>query len=100
MDERQTRLWLAAEAKAIGRGSHCGDRGLRKRIGTSIRELEQMAINPPPEPPGHSGSEVRPEGEAAPELEQNIGRQGRKFSEFHVDRGYHQCQYGAAVGAR
>jgi len=30
----------------------------------------------------------RPEEEAAPELEQDIGRQGVKISELHVDRGY------------
>lgn len=56
MDERQTRLWLAAEAKAIGRGGLAAVTAatgvLRKRIGMGIRELEQMARNPPPEPPG------------------------------------------------
>jgi transposase len=56
MDERQTRLWLAAEAKAIGRGGLAAVTAatgvLRKRIGMGIRELERMARNPPPEPPG------------------------------------------------
>jgi hypothetical protein len=56
MDERQTRLWLAAEAKAIGRGGLAAVTAatgvLRKRIGLGIRELEQIARNPPSEPPG------------------------------------------------
>jgi transposase len=56
MDERQTRLWLAAEAKAIGRGGLAAVTAatgvLRKRIGMGIRELEQMARNPPLEAPG------------------------------------------------
>jgi transposase len=56
MDERQTRLWLAAEAKALGRGGLAAVTAatgvLHKRIGMGIRELEQMAHNPPPEPPG------------------------------------------------
>jgi hypothetical protein len=57
MDERQTRLWLAAEAKAIGRGGLAAVTAatgvLRKRIGIGIRELEleQMARNPPQERP-------------------------------------------------
>jgi hypothetical protein len=56
MDERQTRLWLAAEANAIGRGGLAAVTAatgvLRKRIGAGIRELEQMArSNPPLEPP-------------------------------------------------
>ena len=56
MDERQTRLWLAAEAKAIGRGGIAAVTRatgvLGKRIGIGIRELELMAIKPPQEPPG------------------------------------------------
>jgi transposase len=55
MDERQTRLWLAAEAKALGRGGLAAVTTatgvLRKRIGMGIRELEQMARKPPQEPP-------------------------------------------------
>jgi transposase len=55
MDERQTRLWLAAEAKAIGRGGIAAVTAatgvLRKRIGAGIRELEQMARRPPEELP-------------------------------------------------
>jgi hypothetical protein len=55
MDERQTRLWLAAEAKAIGRGGlavvTAATGVLRKRIGSGIRELERMALEPLQEPP-------------------------------------------------
>ena len=55
MDERQTRLWLAAEAKAIGRGGIAAVTAatgiLRKRIGAGIRELEELARTPPQEPP-------------------------------------------------
>jgi transposase len=55
MDERQTRLWLAAEAKALGRGGLAAVTAatgvLHKRIGIGIRELEQMARKPPSEPP-------------------------------------------------
>ena len=55
MDERQTRLWLAAEARAMGRGGIAAvtvaTGVLRKRIGIGIRELEQMALEPPREPP-------------------------------------------------
>lgn len=44
MDERQTRRWLAVEAKAIGRGRlaavTAATRVLRKRIGLGIREFE------------------------------------------------------------
>ena len=54
MDERQTRLWLAAEAKALGRGGLAAVTTatgvLCKRIGMGIRELEQMARKPPQEP--------------------------------------------------
>src|SRR5262245_25709419 len=54
LDERQTRLWLAAEAKALGRGgiaavtSATGILGKRIRIG--LRELAQMEQTPPEEP--------------------------------------------------
>lgn len=55
MDERQTRLWLAAEAKAIGRGGIAAVTRatgvLGKRIGKGIRELDQLVIEPPQEPP-------------------------------------------------
>lgn len=55
MNERQTRLWLAAEAKALGRGGVAAVTAatgvLRKRIGIGIRELEQMARKPPQELP-------------------------------------------------
>ena len=63
MDERQTRLWLAAEAKAIGRGGIAAVTRatgvLGKRIGMGIRELDQLAIEPPHEPP-HSQRIRRP----------------------------------------
>lgn len=55
MDERQTRLWLAAEASALGRGGIAAVTAatgvLRKRIGIGIRELQQLALDPPREPP-------------------------------------------------
>jgi transposase len=54
MDERQTRLWLAAEAKALGRGGIAAVTRatgvLAKRIGAGIRDLAQMARKPPAEP--------------------------------------------------
>ena len=54
LDERQTRLWLAAEAKALGRGGIAAvtaATGIRdKRIRMGMRELAQMDGNPPPEP--------------------------------------------------
>ena len=50
MDERQTRLWLAAEAKALGRGGIAAVTRatgvLGKRIGMGLRELAQMALQP------------------------------------------------------
>jgi len=53
MDERQTRLWLAAEARAMGRGGIAAVTRatgvLGKRIGAGIRELAQVARNPPTE---------------------------------------------------
>jgi transposase len=54
MDERQTRLWLAAEAKALGHGGIVAVTRatgvLGKRIGMGIRELTQMALEPRQEP--------------------------------------------------
>jgi len=55
LDERQLRLWAAAEAKALGRGGVAavtratGIRG--KRIWNGMRELEQIANKPPTESP-------------------------------------------------
>ena len=55
MNERQARLWLAAEAKALGHGGIAAVTRatgvLRKRIWMGIRELEEMAANPLQEPP-------------------------------------------------
>jgi hypothetical protein len=55
MDERQTRLWLAAEASAMGRGGIAAVTAatgvLRKRICLGIRELKQLALEPPRVPP-------------------------------------------------
>lgn len=54
MDERQTRLWLATEAKALGRGGIAAVTRatgiLGKRIGIGLRELEEMEDNPPEGP--------------------------------------------------
>lgn len=54
MDERQTRLWLAAEAKGLGRGGVAAvtraTGALGKRIGIGMRELEEIARKPPSEP--------------------------------------------------
>jgi hypothetical protein len=54
MDERQARLWLAAEARALGRGGIAAVTRatgvLRKRIWLGLRELEEMVDNPPQEP--------------------------------------------------
>jgi hypothetical protein len=50
MDERMTRLWVATEAKALGRGGTAlveratGIRG--KRIRAGIRDLEELVANP------------------------------------------------------
>ena len=55
MNERQARLWLAAEAKALGHGGIAAVTRatgvLRKRVWMGIRELEEMAANPLQEPP-------------------------------------------------
>jgi transposase len=54
MDERQTRLWLATEARALGRGGIAAVTTatgiLGKRIGIGMRELKQMERTPPTEP--------------------------------------------------
>lgn len=54
MDERQARLWLAAEARALGRGGIAAVTRatgvLRKRIWLGLRELEEMVDDPPQEP--------------------------------------------------
>jgi transposase len=56
MDERQTRLWLAVEAKALGRGGIAAVTRatgvLGKRIGMGLRELAQMALQPSQQPAG------------------------------------------------
>ncbi len=55
LDERQLRLWAAAEARALGRGGVAavtratGIRG--KRIWNGMRELDEIAQRPPTEPP-------------------------------------------------
>jgi transposase len=54
MDERQTRLWLAAEAIALGRGGVAAVTKatgiLGKRIGIGLRELREMKRRPPEQP--------------------------------------------------
>jgi transposase len=56
MDERQTRLWLAAEAIALGRGGVAAVTRatgiLGKRIGIGLRELKDMKRRPPEQPAG------------------------------------------------
>ncbi len=51
MDERVRRLWAATEAKALGRGGItrvAAATGMKRhRIATGIRELEQLAQEPP-----------------------------------------------------
>jgi hypothetical protein len=55
LDERRTRLWAAAEARALGYGGNAavtkatGIRG--KRIWKGIRELERAERQPPVQPP-------------------------------------------------
>jgi hypothetical protein len=55
MDERMTRLWVAAEARALGQGGPAlveratGIRG--KRISAGMRDLDELAENPPTVPP-------------------------------------------------
>ncbi|HEX7260595.1 MAG TPA: ISAzo13 family transposase, partial [Luteolibacter sp.] len=55
MDERMTRLWVAAEARVLGRGGAAlveratGIRG--KRIYAGMRDLEELSANPPAVPP-------------------------------------------------
>jgi transposase len=54
LDERLTRLWLATEAKALGRGGIAAVTRatgiLGKRIGIGLRELQKMELLPPEEP--------------------------------------------------
>lgn len=54
LDERQTRLWVAAEAKVLGRGGIAAvtlaTGILGKRIRVGMRELEQLEGSPPPQP--------------------------------------------------
>jgi hypothetical protein len=54
LDERQKRLWVAAEAKVLGRGGIAAvtlaTGILGKRIRMGMRELEQMEVDPPPQP--------------------------------------------------
>ena len=51
MDERMTRLWAAAEARALGRGGIAkvtqATGILDKRIRAGLRDLEELAANPP-----------------------------------------------------
>jgi hypothetical protein len=55
MDERMTRLWVAAEARALGRsGPALVERatGVRhRRIYAGMRDLDELAENPPTVPP-------------------------------------------------
>jgi transposase len=54
MDERHTRLWAAAEARAPGYGGNAAvtkATGSGKRIWKGIRELERAERQPPVQPP-------------------------------------------------
>jgi hypothetical protein len=55
MDERVTRLWAAGEAKSLGRGGIAAVTEatgiLGKRIRYGMRDLAQMQVTPPDEPP-------------------------------------------------
>jgi transposase len=55
MDERVTRLWAAGEAKSLGRGGIAAVTEatgiLGKRIRYGIRDLAQLQLSPPGEPP-------------------------------------------------
>ena len=65
MDERMTRLWAAAEARALGHGGIAavteatGIRG--KRIWIGMQELAELGDNPPAEAPPHQRIR-RPDG--------------------------------------
>ncbi len=54
LDERQTRLWVAAEARVLGRGGIAAVTSatgiLGKRIRMGMRELEELDGNPPAQP--------------------------------------------------
>jgi len=55
MDERVTRLWAASEAKALGRGGIAAVTEatgiLGKRIWSGMRDLKEMGLRPPMDPP-------------------------------------------------
>ena len=57
MDERVTRLWAAAEARALGRGGAAmvtAATGIReKRILIGMRDLDEVSASPPAEKPQH-----------------------------------------------
>ena len=75
LNERQRRLWLAAEAQALGRGGIAAVTAatgvLRKRIGMGIRELEQVARKPPQESP--SSQRIRSPGAGRKKLTDKDG---------------------------
>jgi hypothetical protein len=55
MDERVTRLWAASEAKALGRGGVAAVTEatgiLGKRVWSGMRDLKEIGLHPPMEPP-------------------------------------------------
>src|SRR5690349_13052098 len=54
MDERRTRLWVASEARLLGRGGLSlvarATRIRAKRINAGLRDLDELAQNPPAVP--------------------------------------------------
>lgn len=81
MDERMTRLWAAAEASALGsRGASVVTRatGIRgKRIWMGRKDLDELARNPPQEPPRKQrvrrpGAGRRPLSETDPTLAKDL----------------------------
>jgi hypothetical protein len=72
LDERQLRLWAAAEAEALGHGGVKAVTEatgiLSKRIAAGKRDVAQLRKTPPVEPPG--AQRVRREGAGRPTLEE------------------------------
>jgi hypothetical protein len=72
MDERMTRLWAAAEARALGRGGIArvteATGILDKRIRAGLRDLEELEANPPTAKPQEQ--RIRRPGAGRPAVEE------------------------------